>query len=344
MIDSGDLSKGLLPLLRSPLVHFLLFGALLFGLQRLRSPDSEPVVVEVLRSEIDERIAAYQNQLGRKPSVAELRTIENQVIENALWLEQARALGLHLTDSVVRQRLVRNLRFLEGDREAPEDELFRKAIALGMDKSDTVVQRRLVDRVQAMLRAGVRSHPPEQAVLRAHYESTAQRWREPALLDLTHVYFSRDKRGASTESDAARLLLELTERAIQPKAAVELADPFLSGHRLHSATPNRIVARFGAAFAAQVEHEPTLRWLGPVESAFGTHLVWLHERIESRIPSFDEVRNRVLEDWLRQETSRVLRAQIERHREIVEVRVVEDRWATRTAITRTEGAGLAGSR
>jgi len=325
-------------LLRSPLVHFLLIGVLLLGLKNTQSLVSEATLVEVLRSEIDERIAAYQNQTGRVLSTVEARSIEDQIIENALWLEQARALGLHKTDPIVRQRLILNMRFLEGQIDVPEDELFRKAMDLGMDQSDTVVQRRLVDRVQAMIRAGVRSQTPDEAILRAHYESTAPHWRQPALLDLTHVYFSRDKRGDRTEIDAIALLRELAEQNIEPAAAVELADSFLSGHRVRGATSNRIAARFGPAFAADVEHERTLLWIGPVESAFGAHLVWIHERIESRIPAFDEVRKRVLEDWITEETRRALRAQIERRRLMVEVRVIEDRETPRAVRTRDDGA------
>lgn len=325
-------------MLRSPLVHFLLIGALLYGVQITRSSISEPIVVEVLRSEIMETIAAYKSQTGHEPSVVEARAIENQVIDNALWLEQARALGLHETDLVVRQRLVLNMRFLDGPINASEDELFGRAIALGMDKTDTVVRRRLIDRVQAMIRAGVRSRTPDEAVLRAHYENTTPRWREPALLDLTHVYFSRDKRGDRAAIDAAARLSELAAQSIEPEAAVELGDPFLSGHRVSGATPNRIMARFGPAFAAQIEHEPTHRWVGPVESAFGAHLVWIHERIESRIPTFDAIRKRVLEDWIEKETRRALRAQIERRRQIVEIRVIEDPAPPSAAITRGNGA------
>jgi hypothetical protein len=289
------------------------------------SARSEPIVVEVLQSEIIEQVAAYQSQIGREPSAAEAEAIANQVINNALWFEQARALGLHKTDLVVRQRLLLNMRFLEDANDASDDELFERAIALGMDKSDTVVRRRLIDRVQAMIRAGVRSRTPEESLLRTHYESNASRWREPAIVDLTHIYFSRDKRGDQAAGDAERELTKLTKLEIEPDSAVALGDPFLTGHRVSGATPNRIVARFGPAFATAIEQEPSNRWLGPVESAFGAHLVWIHERIESRIPTFDSIRKRVLEDWLEEETRRALRAQIERRRQVVEIRVIEDR-------------------
>jgi hypothetical protein len=331
-------------LLRSPLVHFLLIGALLYALQSSRSSISEPIVVEVLRSEIMERLAAYQSQIGHQPNAVEAKAIENQVIDNALWLEQARALGLQKTDRVVRQRLVLNMRFLDASNDASngasEDALFDRAISLGMDKSDTVVQRRLIDRVQAMIRAGVRSRTPDEAVLRTHYENTTERWREPGIVDLTHVYFSRDKRGDHAVTDALTTLSEFATKTIEPTDAVAFGDPFLSGHRVSGATPNRIVARFGPAFATEIEDQPTRRWVGPVASAFGIHLVWIHERIESEIPAFDAIRKRVLEDWFAQETRRALRAQIDRRRQVVEIRVVDDRAAPRARITKGDGASI----
>ncbi|MAG34159.1 MAG: hypothetical protein CL908_25040 [Deltaproteobacteria bacterium] len=328
-------------MLRSPLLHFLLAGVLLFALQSAWSSVPQTPIVEVRRGEIDERIESYRLQMGRAASPSEAQAIEEQVIENAIWLEQAFALGLHEIDSVVRQRLILNMRFLEGsvaaggpidpgkpgaDTSTTSDQaLFERALELGMDRSDTVVQRRLVDRVQAIVRAAVRARPVDDATLEAHFEATQERWREPSMLDLSHVYLSRDKRADATLAAAAALLAQLREGATEPDAAIAMGDPFLAGHRLRGATPNRIVARLGPTFAAGVEDAPTQRWIGPVESAFGQHLVWIHERIESRIPELEAVRPRVLEDWIEIESRKALREQVEHRRKVVEVRVVDDR-------------------
>jgi hypothetical protein len=311
-------------LLRSPLLHFLLIGGLLFALQAARRPEPAQTIVEVRRSEIEERLAAYRQQMGRPPSETEAAAIERQVVDNALWLEQAFALGLHEVDSVVRQRLVLNMRFLEGESETSEADLVQRAVELGMDRSDTVVQRRLIDRVQAILRAGVRASAPSEEILEAHYAKTREQWREPALLDLQHVYLSRDKRGGQTLSDARGLGERLRAEGLDPASAIALGDPFLAGHRLRGATPNRIVARLGPVFANGVSEVPTGEWIGPVESAFGQHLVWLDRRIESRIPALEEVRSRVFEDWIEETSRKALREHIDRRREQVEVRVVED--------------------
>ena len=311
-------------MLRSPLLHFLLIGALLFALRLIGPTSSTTPVVEVRRSEIDARIAAFRSQMGRQPTEAETRSIEDQVIGDALWLERARALGLAETDSVVRQRLILNMRFLEGEARQDDEALYRRALELGMDESDTVVKRRLVDRVQAIFRARVRARPPDEANLRKYFEKNAARWREPTLLDFTHVYFSRDRRGESAERDAVALLGRLRAEAIPPEAATSMADPFIAGHTLHLATPNRIVARLGPAFAAKIAEVPSKTWSGPIESAFGVHLVWIEERHESRIPPLAEIRNRVEEDWIAGAIREALRAERTRLRRMFVVRILED--------------------
>lgn len=309
---------------RSPLLHFLVLGALLFIGQSVYSRVPEAPVVVIQRSEIAERLDAYRQQMGRVPSESEADAIERQVVDNALWLEQAFSLGLHEVDSVVRQRLLLNMRFLEGESEMTETELIARAIELGMDRSDTVVQRRLVDRVQAILRAGVRARELDDDTLTAHYESTEEQWREPPLLDFSHAYLSRDKRGDSTLQDAAGLLNRVRSEGLEIDAAIAAGDPFLAGHRIRGATPNRIIARLGPAFAEGVSDAQPNTWLGPVESAFGQHVVWVHDRKESHVPPLGEIRNRVYEDWVEQQSRKALKDHIERRRLQVEVRFIDD--------------------
>lgn len=312
-------------MLRAPLLHFLLLGGLFYAFQSIGAPEEAEIpLVEVSRSAIEERIAVYRQQMGRAPTPEEAQSIQKQVVDEALWLQQAFAIGLHEVDSVVRQRLLLNMRFLEGESEATEAELIERAIELGMDRSDTVVQRRLIDRVQAILRAGVRAQPPDEATLTAHYDETAERWREPPLLDLSHVYLSRDRRGDATRADASALLDRVRREDLSAEAAIALGDPFLAGHRLRGASPNRIVARLGPTFADGVADAATGTWIGPIESAFGQHLVWIHDRVESRIPPLDEIRTRVFEDWIEKESRRVLREHVEARRTQVQVRILED--------------------
>ena len=89
-------------MLRSPLLHFLFAGALLFVIEAAWTRVPEPRVVIVHHSEIAERQSAFEKQMGRSATESEESSIANQVVDDALWLEQAFSLGLLEVDPVVR--------------------------------------------------------------------------------------------------------------------------------------------------------------------------------------------------------------------------------------------------
>ena len=61
------------------------------------------------------------------------------------------------------------------------------------------------------------------------------------------------------------------------------------------------------------------RWYGPVESAYGVHLVLVRERVVSPEPELAEVRDRVREELLRERRREANEAMIERLRQRYEI-------------------------
>jgi len=322
----GSIPKGFqLALLRTPLLHFLILGGLLFALESLSARVSAKPVVEIRARDVRAEIERFEARIGRAPDAQERAALVDQVVAEALWLEEARALGLAQDDPIVRRRLLMNMRFLEDDAEATDAALLARARALGMARSDPVVRRRLVDRMRARVRASVERRPVDEAELVRHHREHADRWREPGHLDLTHVYLSRDRRGERLEGDAKALLTRLRRGDLAPEDAADRGDPFLVGNRFRAATPSRLVARFGPAFEAGVRAAPIGRWIGPIESAFGLHAVWIHAREPERVPPLEAIRDRVLADWREAEVRRAWQAHVARRRAAVELRAVADR-------------------
>ena len=116
-------------LLREPLVHFVLLGAMLFGAQALlggsvEASDREIVIAE---GDIESMVALFLKTWQRPPSAEELQgLIDDRVIEQMLYRE-ALALGLDRDDTIVRRRMRQKMEFLVADlveQAAPdEDEL-----------------------------------------------------------------------------------------------------------------------------------------------------------------------------------------------------------------------------
>lgn len=299
-----------------PLLLFLAIGAALFAFERMVGAPGDaggaPLVIPA------ERVAALRAELARRsggpPDDAALRRALAPEVEEELLFREALARGYDRDDPVVFRRLVRNLRFAGADPERGDAALFAEALDLGLQHSDVVVRRRLVQRLRLELEARALREAPDEAALRAWFESHRARYRAPARVRLTQLYFAHE--------DAARRSLErlLAERAI-PERARTRGEAFLHAPEQPSQSREELARRFGAGFADAAFRVPTGRWEGPLASAYGSHLVWVHEREPARPLRFDEVRGAVRSALLAERRAAALEAGLAGLRARADVRI-----------------------
>ncbi len=306
--------------LRTPALHFLVIGGLLFAGESLlrggsRADERDSVVISAAR--VEQVRQSWRSSTGRLPGDVQLAGLLQAEIDDALLLRAARELDLQHHDPVVRRRLVQNLRFVgEGDPESGEESdeaLFQQALALGMDRSDTVVRRRLIQRMKLLAKA--QAVEPTARELADHLALHADRYRKPEQVRLSHVYLSRDRRGDGVEADARRLLGELRRDGTDPEAAAERGDPFLLRHQLPLQSQRELARALGPEFAEQAFALETGSWQGPVDSSYGLHLVWLHEREPSRPASIESVESEIRDALLHQREQETLARELERLRQ-----------------------------
>ena len=252
-------------LVREPLVQFLAIGGLLFLLfeWRGRSPAGSNRIV-VTPALVEGLAAGFARVWERRPSDAELKQLVDDYVKEEVAAREATAIGLGKDDAVIRGRLRQKL------------ELAVVSAADGAAPGD--------DELQAWLD----THP---AAFRA----------EPRI-SFRQVYLSRERRGADARRHAETLLRRL--RAAGPDAATRgLGDSTLLPAEQALAPLGETARAFGEDFArAAFAFEPGA-WSGPVESAYGLHLVLVGEKTEARTPSLAEVRPQV-EQELRNERKR----------------------------------------
>ena len=100
----------------------------------------------------------FEAAILREPETEELIHLVSRHIDDMILMNEAIRLNFHITDMVVRQRLLMNMSFLENadtEGELPQQELleqeqrrFEQAVDLGMLYTDLIVQRRLRDRME----------------------------------------------------------------------------------------------------------------------------------------------------------------------------------------------------
>lgn len=250
-------------LIREPFVHFVLLGAVIFGLhgwrqQRTAGEDEEDSrLIQVNAATITRLKEGWMRQFQQTPDAEDLRGL----------------VEAHIREEV----------------------LCREALKLGLDRDDSIVRRRLAQKMEFLTQDIAMAGTPDEAALEKYFAGHHARYAKPARLSFRHVYFSRDKRGDRAEAAAGDALAALKKADAEEET---LGDGFLAGFEFTAQDEREIAATFGAEFAAAVMQLKAGDWAGPLASSYGTHLVLVTAQEEPQAVEFASAREAVLRDVL----------------------------------------------
>jgi peptidyl-prolyl cis-trans isomerase C len=260
--------------LREPLLHFLLLGALVYGVYWVnQDPFAAPEGnrLRVTAGEIGWLTASWEKRWGRGPTAAE-------------------------RDGLVREYI-------------RETVMYREALAMGLDRDDTIVRRRLAQKLEFLVQDLLQVPPPTEEQLLSYRQAHVDRYTQPAVVTFSHVFVDPDRRGDGTLDHAATLLAELQaeskQRGEPGEAAGQAGDPFLLQGYYPERDLTELSKLFGQGFATEVVSLAPRVWHGPVLSGYGVHLVYVHARNDAVELPFADVRDRVLTDWQDEERRRL---------------------------------------
>ena len=302
--------------LNRPWIHFLVLGAALFWAQGKLFPEP-PVVIGPL-SEV--RIEALQQQwtstVGRLPSEQQMQRMIVAELDRDMMFQRALELELHLYDTVVYQRLLRNMHFLGLAEGRSDEELYKQALEMRLHLGDEVVKRRLIQIIEQLMLA---SSPPATATdaeINTEFEKRREELKRPPRYSIEHIYFNRER-----ENEIDTAIAKITEENLSPEQARELSSPFLPGYRFKRQTPEQLARHFGAAFVVNLEESGPRagQWSGPVRSTYGLHYVFVEALEPSRDATLEEVRTILVRDIESRARSAALQDSTERMREDYEV-------------------------
>lgn len=172
-----------------------------------------------------------------------------------------------------------------------EEILYREGVSLGLDVNDTVVRRRVAQKVE-FIADGVMPANPTEEELEEWLISNMDRYRIEPAYSLKQVYFNPVRHG-----DELRAQLATLRSTLGTSAAAPDGDATLLPGSLRAARSSEVAGTFGAEFADALAGLPAGGWQGPVESAYGLHLVRIEEKVPGKEPVLAEVRDAVERDW-----------------------------------------------
>jgi|TARA_B110000196_G_scaffold316922_1_gene329136 hypothetical protein len=182
---------------KEPLIIFLLFGAAIFGAQRLWEASLTDTRHQIditpgLQKQIYDQ---WEVQMGRAPTPAEASNLLEKRIKEEIYYREAKTLGLDDNDTIIRRRLAQKLTFLNED--------------LANTQATTTAE------------------------LEVFFLDNAADYAEPARFSFEHRYFSNDRReDALQDAETAKYSetiigdLFVLQRSYTGRSASELADLF----------------------------------------------------------------------------------------------------------------------
>jgi PPIC-type PPIASE domain len=249
-----------LPLLREPLLHFLVLGAALIGLFSMvdKNNSEAPAKIIVSTSRVTTLADGFARTWRRPPTEQELQGLVEDYIRDEIFYREGRAAGLDRDDFVIRRRVRQKMEFLAEDMAAAE---------------------------------------PSDEQLGAHLASNPERFQTEDRLTFHHVFLSATRRGSALDDDA-RQIADTLVRTSAPEDTATLGDPFLLGEEFREMSQSDIARTFGEGFAKRLSAMAPGRWQGPIPSSFGVHFVFVDERAKGNLPSLASVREAVQREWL----------------------------------------------
>ena len=170
-----------------------------------------------------------------------------------------------------------------------EEILYREALKLGLEQDDEIIRRRLAQKI-IFLKRDAETFTPSDEDLKNFFVQNQSNYVSEDVYTFEHYFFGNDS-GAFEEA-------ELTLSKLLSGQIPEMGLPFYSGNTFTSHPLQKIEDIFGGEFAKVIDSLDEGQWAGPIQSAFGYHNVIINSIENSKVPSFDSVKNIVLADYL----------------------------------------------
>lgn len=260
--------------LKEPLVHFIAIGSILFGLVSWwQAPDS-------LQSDntirVDEKtlLRFFQYQSGNTDS-------------------KKAAFILAAMSEIQRQQVI--------DAFVREEVLFREGLALNLDQNDRAIRQRLIQKTKFALEAfAVEAAVPEPAELEAFFVARQTDYAVATVISFSHVFFSNEKWGAEKAAALAGKALEKLQGSATHTAGLGVGDRFIYHRNYVQRSEEEVTGHFGERMAKNLFALPEAvpGWQGPLQSDYGSHLVFVTEKQPGYMPELGEIREQVVSDFL----------------------------------------------
>ena len=171
-----------------------------------------------------------------------------------------------------------------------KDQVFYKeAVALGLDQNDPAIKKRMRQMMELMM-DDLASVYPSESQLNAYLKENEDKFRSDPRISFRHIYFDQ-----YSEAKAEQVLKRLKNNEEVKES--EYGNLALIPDSFEDESFRGIDRLFGKTFTQELFELENTGWQGPIQSAYGFHVVHITKRDPGYVPPLEEIWDLVEREW-----------------------------------------------
>ena len=176
-----------------------------------------------------------------------------------------------------------------------EKKLLNEAYALNLYKESQEISQILLKQMKFIRHNRSLFIEPTEEELLAYYKKNTQEYSHTDKISFSHIYFLNAK-----DRDVKKTYEIATTVGIDPNKAGYFGDASSISNYLDDLTQDEIQKSFGKYFAKQLFSLKSNVWHKAIHSKHGVHLVYIRSKVIGEPYPFDDVLERVYQDFLQE--------------------------------------------
>ena len=177
-----------------------------------------------------------------------------------------------------------------------EEILYREALKLDLDKEDRIIKRRLAQKISFLKQESIPDSPSNQDLIEYFNKNNDKYFIDPTYT-FSHYFFSSENISNERASKAYSDLLNNIDIN---------SDPFFLGKNFVDLSVKKIEREFGKDFSINFVNVELNKWVGPIKSPFGHHIIYVTNYTEGYLPDITNVLKQVEVDFLQDQRDKAI--------------------------------------
>ena len=171
---------------------------------------------------------------------------------------------------------------------------YQEALKMNLDHNDEIIKRRLAQKMKFLSNDIASLKDPTDEELQQYFKDHTDKYTGHYSYSLYQITFSPDKR-ENNFNDAIETIKQYPNATF--KEMKDKGDKLPFFYFFDEVTANELGLQFGSRFPEALLNKEINKWIGPIPSGFGHHLVFITKITEPQLPEFNSIKKDIINDY-----------------------------------------------